>query len=323
MRLLGVEINRFLSRRAVVLILLGAVLLTAVLAVTTIWETRPVSASAQAAAQAQVDAEIASPRFQRQLERCQEKPRRFTGGSDPAACEEVMTPRIEWYLDERVLDLRSVNGDVGAGLIVIVTALMLIVGTTFAGADWSSGSISNQVMFRPRRTTVWLAKAGAVLLCTAVTTAVVLVAFWTVMYAVADARGIPAGAAVTHAVMGTVARGVVLASLAAVGGFALTMLLRHTVGTLAVLFAYAAGGETLTSALPIEGVGRRSLSHNVFAWLSNGYQYYDPSLPCVNDFDGCDQMASLSPQHGAVYLAVTLVVIVVISVISFRRRDIA
>ena len=55
---------------------------------------------------------------------------------------------------------------------------MIIVGTTFAGADWSSGSMSNQLLFEPRRPKVWLAKGAAVLVGTLVASAVILTAFW-------------------------------------------------------------------------------------------------------------------------------------------------
>ena len=41
-------------------------------------------------------------------------------------------------------------------------ASLLLVGATFAGADWNSGSMSNQLLFEPRRLRVWAAKAGAV-----------------------------------------------------------------------------------------------------------------------------------------------------------------
>ena len=39
---------------------------------------------------------------------------------------------------------------------------MLLLGTTFAGHDWNTGSMSNQLLFEPRRERVWLAKALAV-----------------------------------------------------------------------------------------------------------------------------------------------------------------
>jgi ABC-2 type transport system permease protein len=323
MRLLLVELTRFRSRRAIALILVGATLLTALIAVTMIWETRPVSEADRAAAQAQADREAQQPHVQRELARCERRPERYLGpGADPARCAEVIVPRPEWFLQRSELDLSRVNRDAGLGVLVIAAAFMIIAGTTFAGADWASGSMSNQLLFEPRRSRVWLAKAGAVLLGTLAATALIVAAFWVALYLVAEARGIPTGATVQEAIRWTAGRGAVLAAAGAVGGYALTMLLRHTVGTLAVMFAYAVGGEIVIASLPVEGVGRWSLANNVFAWLRDGHQYYDPSIPCLPGRDHCDQMASLALGDSAVYLGGLLLAVGVLSLLLFRRRDV-
>ena len=323
MRLLLVELSRFRSRRAIALMLLAAALLTAILAATTIWDTRPVSDQDMANAQAQVEAELQRPRFQRELTRCERHPGRYMGpGTSADECEEMMTPRVDWFLERNVLSLRNVQGDTGLGALMIVTAIMVIAGTTFAGADWASGSMSNQLIFEPRRPKVWLAKGGAVLLGTLVATAVILAAFWLAMYLVAESRGISTGATVQESIRWMVGRGVLLAGFGALGGYALTMLLRHTVGTLAVMFAYAVGGEALTASLPIEGVGRWSLANNVFGWLYDGHRYYDNSLPCPPRGDMCNQSAMMTLGEGVTYLGVVLLVVLVLSVVLFRRRDI-
>lgn len=115
---------------------------------------------------------------------------------------------------------------------------------------------------------------------------------------------------------------VLLAAFGAFGGFALTMLVRHTVGAMAVMFVYAAGGEAIIGSLPAEGVGRWSLANNVLAWLRDGWRYYDQSIVCVPGPRVCDQQATLSLVEGATYLGVLLLVVVVFSIVSFRRRDI-
>ena len=49
----------------------------------------------------------------------------------------------------------------GSGLAVVVSHLLLVlVGTTFVGHDWNSGSMSNQLLFEPRRLRVWAAKGA-------------------------------------------------------------------------------------------------------------------------------------------------------------------
>jgi ABC-2 type transport system permease protein len=322
MRLLGVELTRFQSRRAIALILVAAALLTALLALTTIWETRPVSADELARAEALAQAEAQRPRHQRELERCERDPEQFFG---PEATTELcaqLTPTAEWYTGRPPLSLREQNASSGAAVIILVTSLMVVVGTTFAGADWASGSVSNQVLFEPRRARVWTAKAGAVLLGTLAATALILAAFWVTLYLVAESRGIATGAAVQEEIRWTAARGALLAAGAAAGAYALTMLLRHTVGTLAVLFAYAIGGEILIATLPFEGIGRWSLYNNVAAWLKDGYTYYDPSLPCGPGVEYCTQAAFLSLGGAAAFLGGLVLVGGVLSLLHFRRRDI-
>lgn len=323
MRLLGVELDRFRTRRAVVLLLLAAVLLTALVAVTTAYDTRPVSAADRAAAQAAAEREARSPQAREQLARCERDPQRFLGQSDATAadCADIL-PRAEWYLERRSLDLAEERATSGAAVVVILTGLLLVAGTTFAGADWASGSVSNQLLFEPRRARVWLAKAVAVLTGSAVAAAAVLGSFWLALYLVAESRGIATGASVQQLVRGDVARGVALAASAAVGAYALTMLLRHTVGALALLFAYAVGGEILIATLPVEGIGRWSVANNVIAWVRNGLDYYDPSLPCPPGQDYCDRIARLSAEGGAVFLGGLLLLVAAASLLLFRRRDV-
>jgi ABC-2 type transport system permease protein len=323
MRLVHVELSRFRSRRAIALMLLAAALLTAALAATTIYETRPVSAADHAAARAQAEAEAQQPYVQRELRRCQRNPERFLGpGVAADECAQAVLPRPEWFLHRSTLSLDQERNDTGLGVLVIVSTLMIIIGTTFAGGDWASGSMSNQLLFEPRRAKVWLAKGAAVFLGTLVVSAVVVAGFWVSLYLTAESRGIPTGATVQEQIRWVAGRGVLLAAVGALGGYALTMLLRHTVGTLAVMFGYAVGGEAITAALPIEGAGRWSLANNVFAWLRDGHQYYDDSIVCSPTQDMCDQTASMTLAQGATYLGVLLLVVLLLSVLSFRRRDI-
>lgn len=323
MRMVLVELSRFRSRRAIALMLLAATLLTALIATTTLWDTRPVSAAEMARARAHAQAQASSPDVRHEIRSCERHPQRY-GGSDTTAadCAPMITPRPEWFLDRRPLALEEVRDGAGLGALLLVAGIMVIVGTTFAGADWASGSMSNQLLFEPRRARVWLGKAAALLVGTTVATATIMAAFWAVMFLVADARGIATGATVQETIRAMVGRGVLLAGFGALGAFALTMLLRHTVGTLAALFAYAVGGTAVIAALPFSGVGRWSVGNNVQAWVHNGYQYYDHSVTCSPGNDGCDQSVHLSLAQGADYLGVMVAVVVVASLLMFRRRDI-
>ena len=323
MRLLRVELTRFRSRRAVALMLIVAAVLTAVVAGATIWETRPVSAQDLARAEAQLQRELDRPYVQREIDRCERNPRRYLGpGAAVKDCERVVAPQLEWFLFRSTLSLAQERADSGFTVLLIVAAVMIVIGITFAGADWASGSMSNQVLFEPRRIKVWLAKCAAAFLGTLVAAAVIMAAFWLALHLTAEMRGISTGAQIQEDIGWTTGRGVLLAAFGGLGGFALTMLVRHTVGAMAVMFVYAAGGEAIIGTLPAEGVGRWSLANNVLAWLRDGWRYYDPSIACPPARRFCTQQATLTIVEGATYLVVLLLVVVVFSIVSFRRRDI-
>ena len=200
---------------------------------------------------------------------------------------------------------------------------MIIVGTTYAGADWATGSMSNQLLFEPRRLRVWGTKALAAFIGCGVVATLLLAGFWISLSLVAQARGITTGPFVRDQIVWMSLRGVALAACGGLGGYALTMLLRHTVGTLALLFAYAAGGEALLSLVPLDGSSRFSPTYNVFAWVRDGVRVYDQSVVCrPSQGPFCDQRLTITLVDGAVYLSVLLLVTLVVSALVFRRRDV-
>lgn len=323
MRLVLTELNRFRSRRAVTFVLLAAVVLGALLAVTAIWDTRPPSDRELARAEAQLAAAQNDPAFERDLAECKERPADFFG---PEAtdddCDRLLTPRLEEFLPRNELDLGLVVDHRAIALVALLTALLIVAGATFAGADWASGSMSNQLLFQPRRTRVWVAKAVAVGVGTAVAGAFVLAGFWVSLALTAEARGIAVPDAARGDIWWTSARGVALGAAAAVGGYALTMLLRSTVATLAVLFVYAIAGEALILALPFARAGDVSLANNVFAWIESGTKVLDVDVACRPGLATCENAYVLSLVQGATYLVVLLLLAAVVSLLSFRRRDV-
>jgi hypothetical protein len=322
-RLLLVELDRFRSRRAVALLLLAAALLTAVLAATAMWDTRPVSDADRADAELQATTAAADPAVQRDLEQCQASPEEFFGSRGTAAdCDRFLTPRAADYLNRNPLELGLMVKNRGVAVVLLTSALLIIGGATFAGGDWSTGSVSNQLLFRPRRVPVWLAKAGAVTLGALVASVVLVGGFWLTMWLTAESRGIVTPDQVLSDIRMMTLRGVVLATAGALGAYALTMLLRSTVATIAVLFAYAVGGEALVIALPLERASQWSLANNVFAWVNDGTRVFDADILCAPGRGGCVQIYTLGLWHGAAYLGGLLVLAVALSLVFFRRRDV-
>ena len=319
MRLLRVELERFRSRPVVLGVLLVVLLLSGILIGSAAYATRPVSATERASAEQLLQRQQDAGR--KDYQRCLDNPTAYFGTDATTADCDATQPTIDWFLPRSSLDLGAEVDNRGTVVVVLLAGAAIVVGATFAGADWSSGSISNQLLFRPRRTSLWVAKAVTVVAGCAVTAAVVLAAFWGVLGAVASARGITVPAATWTTILQTSGRGVALVAAVALGGFALTMLLRHTVATLGLLFAYAVVGEGLAASLPIDRMSQWSMAHNVLAWVHDGTLVLDTSI--CDPARECDPHYILSLPHAAAYLGVLLLLAVVASVLVFRRRDVA
>jgi len=324
MRLLAVELNRFRSRRAIALLMLACAVLAVVLAGVTAWNTRPLSAADRADARAQAQLEGQRSEIQQQVTACRAAPRDFLGPSATAGeCTEALVPGPEAYFPRDSLTLRSALSTDGLGLPLglVVASLMVIAGCTFAGADWSSGSMTNQLIFVPRRTRVWLAKAAAVTLGAGAVALVAIGGFWLILGLIANGRGVDVSSTEVAHVAWHVLRATALAMGAALGAFALTMIFRHTVATLALLFVYSIGGEILVNLSPFDGAARWSLGNNAMGWLATQYRYFDASIDCAPG-ERCSSTQTMTHLESGTFLGALLVIALVVSLVWFNRRDV-
>jgi ABC-2 type transport system permease protein len=153
-----------------------------------------------------------------------------------------------------------------------------------------------------------------------VSAATMLALFWGSLALFAHARGIGPTSDAWRLVGETSGRGLALVAAVALGGFALTMGLRHTVATLGLLFGYAVVGEALAASLPFEKMSQWSLANNLLAWVHDGFEVRDGSL-CAGTVGACSPFYTLTLNHAALYLGGLLLLAVVISLVTFRRRD--
>jgi ABC-2 type transport system permease protein len=325
MRLLAVELTRLRWRRAIVLLLLACVVIPLVLLVGYGWSTRPFSDADIARAKDLAAQEASQPWVAEQIADCETDPEIFLGPDAVAAdCAASMTPTYTNYLYRQEFALESVRTDVGAAAITILTGLLMLVGTTFAGHDWNTGSMSNQLLFEPRRLRVWAAKGLAVLLTGAAVGAVVLALFWGGAALLASSRDVTAASGLWGDVLETQARGVLAIAVGGLLGYALTMLFRSTVATLSLMFGVAIAGSLIVVAVLGEGATRWLLPTNFLAYVLGGFSYYDGSA-CSYSPDGmssgsCER--TLSAVDGGLFLAVVVVVSVGLSLWSTRQRDV-
>jgi ABC-2 type transport system permease protein len=325
MRLYLAELTRLRSRRAVVLLLVACLLATVVIFAGTAWSTRPVSDAELQQAQEQVDRELAQPYMKRQIARCERNPDRY-GARDSAACAASVGPRVEWFLGRPQLRMGEALRSSGLGLITVLMGLLMLAGTTFAGADWNSGSMSNQLLFEPRRTRVWFAKAAAVVTAAVVTSAVMLGAFWAAMAWLAASRDITTLPEVADMVWGSSWRATLLIGAAALGAYAVTMLVRSTVFTLGAMFAVVVGATIVMAMLGISEAWFPNKNLGAVIWDGTRYYAYPPDIcfagPRPPEGVDCREFATLTAWQGVRNLGVLLVGAVAASAWSFRRRDV-
>jgi ABC-2 type transport system permease protein len=322
MRLLLVELNRFRSRRAVALLVLAAVLVAVAFVGATAWNTRPLTRDDRTDAAAQSDLEGQKPERQQEVHACKADPQAYLGPQATAEdCAGALIEPAQSYYPRQPLDLGTALQHRGVELALIVIGLIVIAGCTFAGADWWSGSMTNQLLFESRRSKLWLAKAGAVMIGSGLITLVVLGGYWLGLGVIAQARDLGISSADVTQVLWHLLRAVVLGMGAGLGAFALTMIFRHTVATLALLFIYSVGGELVVNLLPIEGAGRWSVGNNAFGWLATHHRYFDATIDCTPG-ERCSSMQVMTHLQAGTFLGVLLLVAVVVSLLWFRRRDV-
>ncbi|WP_183092803.1 hypothetical protein [Nocardioides stalactiti] len=328
-RLLQVELTRLLCRRAVLVILALAVVLPLVIGVATTLNSRPPSDDALAEAEAQAAADAAQPYVQRDLRRCLNKPENYLGRPLPddiqASCEDSILPRAEWYAYWNPLDLAAEREE-GSGLaiVILLAILMMLAGTTFAGHDWASGSVSNQLLFEPRRARVWGAKGLVVSVLAGAFTFVVVSLYWLALGLVARSRDIPIGDGLLLDCLQSGWRGAGVAAAAALAGYGLTMFFRSTVAALGVLLAVSVAGGIVLAVIGIDSVWNPGL--NIGAIILDGTTYW-AEVPCGDDLGGggmeiCSVEKTLSLGRALAFLGPVLAVALAASVATFQKRDV-
>jgi hypothetical protein len=324
--LVRVELTRLRWRRAAVLLVLAAVVVASVVFAVTAWNTRPATEADRQRVERLIERETQQPYTQRELRKCLKHPERYgVDGTDvQAGCEDMTLPQPDWFGTRPTLSLDDERSG-GSGLVVatILAMLLLLLGATFAGHDWNSGSMSNQLLFEPRRARVWAAKAVAVLLAGLVVGGGVLLAFWGGLWGLSELRGLPLRDGTLGAVGTQVWRMTLVAALAGAGGYALTMLFRSTVATLGVLFALSVLAPVLISLVAFPGHQRVLPQNNFVAVATDGYTVEDWDSPeCQREDRPASCSIRISAADGAAYGGALLLLAGVPSVLSFRRRDV-
>ncbi|MEE6287030.1 ABC transporter permease subunit [Georgenia sp. MJ173] len=327
-RLLRVELRRLVSRRLVVLTMLGT-LAASLLLLWGVWQTsQPMSGE---------ELEYAEQAYQEQLAHWEEHGEEDIALclEDEAAeaerlgeavdwgCEGITAPEREWFINTAPPLQDSLPGYLGMHAYLLVFAALLI-GATFSAAELSTGAMSTWLSFEPRRLRVYASKMLAAAL------GMIPVALLAVGVVVAGSALIADHVGLAHAMTGEdwqdtawmSLRVVGVVALAALVGGAFGFLLRHTAAILGLGVAYLVGEQIVTGLVP--ATAPWVLSTNVNGWVQHGTSYYLEE--CTTDATGtmCEYTEqTLSFGHSAGFLLVLTAVVVVVSALVFRRRDAA
>jgi hypothetical protein len=280
--LLKVELTRLRWRRAILLLLAAAVAVPGIIFGFLVYDTRPLSAA--------------------------ERLREQSG---------------DLYYYRPTLDIVSERtGGTGIAVALILAMLFVLVGTTFVGHDWNTGSMSNQLLFEPRRGRVWLAKSVVVAGVAFAATLLVLTAYWSGLWAVAAHRHLHLP---DHAIAAAYKQGVlgaIIAAGAAVFGYSLTMFFRSTVATLGVLFGVAVAGSALVAATGLSDHARLMPYTNYEAFMVGSSTSYDYDCHSYDEPTGDGCVTVITRAESLPYIAAIMVLVVTPSVLTFRNRDV-
>ncbi len=161
-------------------------------------------------------------------------------------CEQEVPPAEFFDRTFRLTDLQDIFAATSVPLIILGLAF----GASFIGAEWHHGTITTMLTWEPRRVRVMVGKvvaaAIAVFLFVVAMQFVLGLALWPVAAVAGSTAGVDVAWLADSSVV--VARGALIAGLAATLGFAVASMARNTTTALIIGFVYFAVGEAVLRA---------------------------------------------------------------------------
>jgi ABC-2 type transport system permease protein len=239
--------------------------------------------------------------------------------------------QAEWFMPAE-FGFKSYFGEVLIIWAAIIAMIGFVLGATFVGADWSSGSMMNLLTWRPKRMQVlgtklmvlmgWMTGIGVLtfLLWTG--------ALWLVANLSGTTSGMTPGTWQSFGLYGLRGLGMILAFSAL--GFALASLGRHTAAALGVAIGVIVVGQIgLSIVLELANVQfaeRFLVPVHMYAWLHKEVTLVDYSgRSVVCDENGCQGAAEflISYQTTGLYALAVVALVTLAAFWSIKRRDVA
>jgi ABC-type transport system involved in multi-copper enzyme maturation permease subunit len=214
--------------------------------------------------------------------------------------------------------------DVGVILEHISTFVILLgalLGASLGGADWTSNTMGTLLTWEPRRLRVFLERALVVAAVVVVVTLFLQIAFALVYWAVTSVRGVTTFLPpnLLGDVAGTMLRVSAMAIAFALVAYVLAMIGRSTVSSLGVLFGYLILFEGVIAGF------RPSIMGSLFvraAVVVIGRQPILMEPGNVSGPGGGQPIVLMDVTKAWVVVAIYVVVLGVVSVVQFQRRDV-
>jgi hypothetical protein len=220
--------------------------------------------------------------------------------------------------DLYVNELTPVQPDLESVFLDLTRDEVTGVGTSFVGADFASGSLSNTLLFRPNRWQVWLAKIAATglwLTLVAAITVVLCLGALAIVGANVDGTQPTSDQLATLTKRGVAIMTVVVA--AGVLGAALTTALRATIATAGIVIGYLLVGEALLRGLADEEVTPWLASTRINALVTSPLRLFS-----YNEATGEEKVTLLYLWPSAAYLGVLFAIVLALCAVVFARRDV-
>lgn len=209
---------------------------------------------------------------------------------------------------------------------LVLAFVALLVGAGFVGAEFGSGSMGQWLTFQPRRLRVAASKLAAAAVGGTALAALglVLANLGARMVAVVNRPDsdlqLPEAPPLGEPLWALGLRTLALALGAGVVGAALALLLRHTAAVIGLVLGFAVVVEGIVVQSFLQGrLQQWSVLKNIEAFIDKGTTYFAETCSATE----CQQaQQTLTYTHGWVYLLCVLVLVVLVGLVAFRRRDV-
>jgi ABC-type transport system involved in multi-copper enzyme maturation permease subunit len=328
MNLVLAEISRLFARRVTIAMFAIIVGLLAVIALS--FGASSSTPTYEEQHQADLQAQLAQITWQATRQECLDIERGVRtptpGRQYPLNCDYGHEPVADDFLDYG-FSFKRQWPEIYYTAAVILGLFGFVVGASYVGAEWTSGGMTNLLLWRPRRAEVLGAKLGVALggvLAMAVAYLIVWTGAFLAIASVAGSIGSMNAAEIGSFLLACL-RVVFLGVLGAAVGFAIASIGRHTATALGVgiayLIVYELGTLLAFSLMDVNYPERFRLSSYVIGWLTKRYEISGDYTCNATD---CISSGGYAITWGESGLVLTVVAALLIggAFAAMRRRDV-